>query len=153
MTAPLVKIAFALPPGEWHGYTVESVWAEPAAPGTWRISNTPFYARDVSFEDIVRTTERDGRMWFAGVVARGGHSTYRIIVTGKDNALGKHDAAPFGRAWDLLQRLGCTYEAGPGGLLAVDVPPASDCREAYRRMQEGEDAGIWSFEEGHFGHA
>ena len=79
-TAGLVKVTFRLEPGAWHGSATESVWAEPVGPGQYRLCNVPFYAFDVSYGDLVGAVEEAGRLVFASVVRRGGHSTYRLLV-------------------------------------------------------------------------
>jgi hypothetical protein len=52
-----------------------------------------------------------------------------------------------------LQALGCSYEEGPNGLLAVDVPPEANIFEVYSALEAGESRDVWTFEEGHCGHA
>ncbi|MCP5335133.1 MAG: DUF4265 domain-containing protein [Oceanospirillaceae bacterium] len=43
---------------QWHGYESESVWAEKISNDRCRIRNTPFYAKGVSFEDVVFVREK-----------------------------------------------------------------------------------------------
>ena len=142
----LVKLTFPLDPQEWHGSATETLWAEPLAAGEYRLRNTPFYAHGISAEDVVFAREEDGRLWFAGVARHGGRSTYRLIPSA--------GVAPahLGEHWDPLQRLGCSYEEGPGRLLAVDVPPEADIQAVYELLELGEQEQLWEFEEGHCGH-
>jgi uncharacterized protein DUF4265 len=58
----------------------------------------------------------------------------------------------FRTAWERLQALGCTYEQASSHLLLVDVPPHADIYAVYVLLEEGENAGVWDFEEGHCGH-
>ena len=102
----LVRIVFELDPDAWHGSATERLWAEPLGSGRYRLRNTPFFAFDVSFEDIVFGEDRDGQTFFAGVSIRGGHSTYRLrLLTARDGSV-------FPKYWDPIQRLGCSYEEG-----------------------------------------
>lgn len=140
----LVRIVFELDASKWHGNARERLWAEPVGSGRYRLRNTPFFAFGVSFEDIVFSEERDGEIFFAGTSIAGGHSTYRLML------LVKRTDDSFLKYWQPLQSLGCTFEEGI--VLAVDVPPSTDVHEAYRLLDAGEVAGIWSFEEGHCGH-
>ena len=81
-----------------------------------------------------------------GVVSRGGHSTYRIFAK-------KGDENP--RVQALLRKLNdlhCGIEGATKKLIAVDVLPEADIRKVYQALEEGEDAGIIDFEEGHCGH-
>ncbi|QRN96917.1 DUF4265 domain-containing protein [Archangium violaceum] len=142
----LVKLTFPLDASAWHGSATEILWAEKVTDSQYRLRNTPFYAYGVSAEDVVFAREQDGRLVFAGVARHGGHSTYRII-----KAKGS-DPVRFQERWAPLQKLGCSYEEGPGGLLAVDVPPELTIHAAYSLLEQGEEARVWSFEEGHCGH-
>ncbi|MCU1279528.1 MAG: hypothetical protein JWM53_3074 [bacterium] len=139
----LVRIVFRLEPNAWHGSVTERLWAQPVGTRRYRLRNSPFFAFGVSAEDVVFADEREGELWFAGVSLHGGHSTYRIKVTGA-----AHDR--FEQYWRPLQQLGCSYEEGV--VLAVDVPPKTDIHAAYAALEAGELAGVWDFEEGHCGH-
>ncbi len=151
----LVRIVFELDPSEWHGSATERLWAEPVGVGRYRLRNTPFFAFDVSFEDIVFGQEREepslpetdtrvSQIYFAGVSIRGGHSTYRLWL------LAKLNDSVFLKYWEPVQRLGCSYEQGL--VLAVDVPPSADIKDVYELLEAGLAAGAWEFEEGHCCH-
>jgi hypothetical protein len=142
----LVKVTFKLEPGMWHSSATETLWAQPIGPGQYRLENSPFFAFGVSFQDVVLARPEGTSLTFVEATQRGGHSTYRIIPKpARVSEVASH--------WEPLRRLGCTYEEGKNGLLAVDVPPGVNIFEAYGAFQAGEDAGVWSFEEGHCGHA
>ena len=140
-----VKIALDLGPGQWHGYDVETVWADDLGSGQFRLRNTPFYAFAYSAEDIVAAEMRDGRLFATSTVRPGGHSTYRII---RDPA---STEAEFVDHWAGLAALGCSYEGGPGNLLSVDVPPTADLTRVNALLDAGVAAGVWDAEEGHRG--
>lgn len=140
---PRTKIRVPLPAGSWHGYASEGLWAEPVARDQFRLLNTPFYAKGLSVDDVVAATLAPDGYEFDSVIERSGHSTYRLIPEDKDQvAQGLMD----------LQRLRCTWEEGPGGLLAIDVPPESNIHDVYAVLESGSEQGIWDFEEGHVGH-
>jgi hypothetical protein len=158
MNAARVKIIFQLDPTDWHGSASEGLWAEPvdkASPGTaYRLINSPFFVRGVSFLDLVRAASRtDGGpgLEFAGVIDHSGHSTYMLLVPVV--------CPDFDAYWARLQELGCTYESssirtglGERMLYSVDVPPASDIYRVYGVLEEGERNNVWIFQEGHVGH-
>lgn len=98
-----IKILFRLPPEAWHGSGTETLWAEEAGPGRYRLRNSPFYAFGVSVNDIVFAEYGPDGLEFKGVSLKGGHSTYRTIV-GKDVP-----AMKVSQAWAPLQQLGCSY--------------------------------------------
>ena len=147
-TDSLVKIDLPLQTGEWHGYRTETVWAEKLGGNRYRIRNSPFYAFGVSADDVIFANPDDeAKLVFGGVSIRGGHSTYRLMRSAQCEAL------TFQSYWERLASLGCSYEEGPGRLLAVDVPPSVDIYDVYELMERGEASGAWHFEEGHCGHA
>ena len=125
----LIKVFFTLDAGDWHGFVTESLWARPIAgtPDTLllELQNTPFYARNVSYLDVVRAVEADGVSAYAGTVRESGHSTYRLI--------GEAGLA-LDSWWTKLDQLGCTRESGRTGhrlIYAVDIPPKADIHAAY----------------------
>jgi len=140
----LKKVIFPLDAGAWHGSATESVWVDDVGKGRYVLENSPFYAFGVSYQDVVSAKEVDGELVFDEVISRGGHSTYRLMVSG-----GHED---FDCYWKSLQQMGCTYEEGLNRLISVDVPPLTDIYAAYNAFVAGEQAGVWSFEEGHCGH-
>jgi Domain of unknown function (DUF4265) len=150
MTRELVKVLFELDPADWHGESGENLWAKPLADTeeVFEIENSPFFAKGVSYLDLVRAVERDGQYRFAGSVALSGHSTYRLII-------GKHQEA-FETWWKRLHELNCSFESGDfqgQRLLAVDVPASTDIFAVYKILEEGKKREIWLFEEGHVGHS
>jgi hypothetical protein len=58
------RVYFPLDPTDWHGRPNEGLWAEPlkgATPATaYRLRNSPFFVRGVSFLDTVRVASRSG---------------------------------------------------------------------------------------------
>jgi uncharacterized protein DUF4265 len=151
LTDAWTKVHFDLDPTEWHETPGEFLWAKPVAGAAkqdaFELGNSPFFAKGISYRDIVHAIERDGLLEFAGVVARSGHSTYRLAI--------EQETDQFRQWWSRLQDVGCTYESGECRgmrLYAVDVPPEADIYLAYAIMKEAQDNKIWLFEEGHLGH-
>lgn len=132
----------------WPPSSTEWLWGERIADDRARVCNVPFYAKGISFGDIVSIEQvSDGEAsWheFAGVVAQGGHSTYRLFVP---EGIGH---AAFERHWALLKAIGCSYESFGEKFLAVDVPPEADVQTAYIAFEDGERAAVWEFEEGNY---
>ena len=145
--AGLVRIVFQLDPEAWHGSATERLWAEPIGEARYRLRNVPFFAFGVSNEDVVFGQSRDGEIHFNGASIRGGHSTYRLRLGAQ-----KRQGPLFEQSWMPLKLLGCSYEEGPL-VLAVDVPASANIHSVYARLQAGELAGAWDFEEAHCGHS
>jgi hypothetical protein len=144
----MVKIAFAIARAAPGRITGETLWAERVGRDRFRLANTPFHVRGVSFGDVVFGREAaDGRLAFAGVSIRGGHSTVWLTL------VADHDGSVFRAAWAPLRSLGCTYEGFQRRFLAVDVPPCADLAAVRRILRAGEAAGAWDeVEEAHCGH-
>ncbi len=127
-------------------FEFETLWAEPAGEGLYRLRNVPFLAYGYSELDVVRAKEVDGQLQVTGIAERSGHSTYRIFFprnTGEEE---------FRLLWEPLARLGCTYERANRKLIGIDVPPGADVYAVYEVLEKGEASTLWEFEEGHCGH-
>lgn len=141
-----VKIRFTLNPENQQGYEVENLWAEPLQDGTFRILSSPFFVFGISFQDVVKATREADVLQFAGIVRRGGHSTYRVFLQEGHTI---HDSI-FKQYWGPIFNQGATLENANDQFAAVDIPPGNDVSTIYRLLKEGEDANIWVFEEGHY---
>jgi hypothetical protein len=143
----LVKVTFRLDKSDWHDHPTETLWAELAGAGRFRLRNVPFYAYGASYDDLVLAVEDGDERIVQGVVEHAGHSTYRIFVSNTE-VLQK-----FAEYWSPLEELGCTLERATERLFAVDVPPTTDIYSTYDALERGSSAGVWDFEEAHVGHA
>jgi hypothetical protein len=149
----LIKVRFELDPSDWHGHAGETLWASPIVGTEWRnfrIMNSPFFARGISYRDIVKASafDNDFILDFKEVVERGGHSTYMLLF--------KPAEARVGSYWSMLEKSGCSYEGssvklsvGQRSLFSVDVPPSADIHEIYELLERGENDGVWMFQEGY----
>jgi hypothetical protein len=67
MSEPLVRVRFDLDSSDWHGHGGETLWAEPVIGTEWtkfRIMNSPFFVRGVSFLDVVKAKAHEaGRVF------------------------------------------------------------------------------------------
>jgi hypothetical protein len=141
----LVKIVFNLP-DRCAPLTTESLWAEPLGANLYRLRNVPFYFYGVSEQDVVKAEEANGQLLVSATVDRGGHSTYRIILSEQTSE------EQFSQDWVPLHELGCIYERATRRLIAIDVPPHVDVYAVYEALELGEKYRRWEFEEGHCGH-
>lgn len=100
------------PPEEWEG-----LWAIPMGDDRFKIDNIPFYAKNLSCDDIVKATRQGDDYVFKQVVSPSENSTIRIVL---------YDLANEGSVRNDLTNLGCSIEGtGTPGLLAVNVPKKS----------------------------
>lgn len=142
------KVYIELEPDSWHGHTVESMWATRLDNGLYKVENSPFFARGISYEDIVEVTQRDGVNRFVRTVFPSGASTYRILLETNTTQ------AQFEHFWTPLEAEGCTYEQGDFDYImySVNVPKEADVHRVFACLNEGETQKAWDFEEGHCGH-
>lgn len=127
--------------------TFENMHAIKLHDGAYILANSPFYAYDISLNDIVSVIHGDNRIIFKSVKKRGGHSTYRIKLFTPDI---KNNVQ---QKIDKLVKMGCAYESSSVSvrkLYAVDVPPNVDVQLVYDILDCGEQKGLWEFEEAHF---
>lgn len=133
--------------GDGEAGIVERMHAITQGEGHYVLDNSPFYAFGISFGDVFAATEKDGALVFSEVVSRGGHSTYRVKLPAE------REHAYFLENWVELEQLGCTFEGSSANaerLYAIDIPPGVDVFKAYQILEEKEQQGTWSFEEGHY---
>ncbi|WP_431204335.1 DUF4265 domain-containing protein [Bradyrhizobium betae] len=153
MTRDKVRILFELDPNDWHGGGSESMWAEPLFYNdrlVFKINNSPFCAREVSFGDIVAASPTKNRSVyeFAEVIKRSGHSTFVLLVKPGDVRVSSY--------WQPMEDAGCTYESGNEKwsgeiwtVYSVDVPPTTDLALVFKALEKGLEDGIWLVQEGY----
>lgn len=143
MVDTMVSIRFPV-----EGAEVEVMHAIRRADGLFILDNSPFHAYGVSFGDVFSAVEsEEGGVVFSKVVERGGHSTYRVRLREGEG----HDF--FIQHWSALGEIGCTYE-GSGladrRLYSIDIPPSVSVDKVYALLEQGEQDGVWEFEEAHY---
>lgn len=142
------KATIELDQDDWHGYSTESVWVSKASKGKYRVENIPFFAKGLSFRDMISVREIDGQLVFDKRLVSAKGSTYRIIPAkgvSKD-VLNQHLTA--------LNAVGCAYEHGDFGfdLYALNVPADVDVHKVYALLEDGKHRQVWDFEEGDCSH-
>jgi Domain of unknown function (DUF4265) len=157
-TENMLKVTFELDANDWHGVPAETLWAEMVwdrSPPQVILMNSPFHAEGVSFLDTVfvkmEKEEWGTRFVFAGVAARGGHSTYFVLTA--------MECPEFEKYWSRLEALGCSYESGDGHtgyghrmIYSIDVPPETDIHAVYAVLEEGKRDEVWTFREANMEH-
>lgn len=135
----------------WPPVATERLWATPLEGNRFRIENIPFFAKGLSFGDIVTgpsdKVAADGSITFREVAERGGHSTYRVMVTGE---LGSDRHNAYHLLLSKLRDLGATTEIANARLFAIDVSPSVVCGAIYDVLALGAEEGIWDFEVGDY---
>jgi hypothetical protein len=109
----------------------EWLWAEPLGSSRFRLESTPFFAYGLSHGDVVRASEDSDQPRLLEVERKSGHRTLRVALDE-----GRELDAPEIQAFlDEILGLGCTYEAMPPKIAAVDVPPEVEVGDVIARLQ------------------
>jgi uncharacterized protein DUF4265 len=140
-----VKILFKYDGGTAGQYEVESMWALPHSDG-YQLDNIPFYAREVASGDVVMARRGlAGELWYDRLVKPSGHSTIRLWFARPEDVQ---------QTRDELRALGCPSELSElPRLVAIDVPPSVPYSSVKTKLEQGERAGLFEYEEACLGQA
>jgi hypothetical protein len=127
---------------EAEGPDDEWLWAEPLGSERFRVESTPFFAYGLSHGDVVRGREDGETTRFSDVERKSGHRTLRVALD-LDLDLERPQVQRF---LDDLLALGCTYEAMPPKIVALDVPPEVEVSEVVSRLQTQRRDGMLVWE-------
>ena len=122
---------------------VEMLNAEDLGSWLFRIKNAPFFATNISYDDIVKAsqTEISGQYRFEKVVEQSRFTAISIVIFNSSMDV---------FLMDLLRGLGCVVEYGEFGVyrvLAVAVPESTDYAPLREQLQSLEDRELISFAE------
>jgi hypothetical protein len=141
MQLGLVKLVVRLQQDD-EGYppaASESMWAEDIGGGTFRIDNIPFFATDLSLDDLVRAQRVGEDLTLTDTVSRSGHSTIRMVFFDRQQVAIVRAA---------LHALGCKTELSHlPSLVAIDVPPDVAIQEVRDHLDDLSSKGVLDYEE------
>ena len=141
MDKNLVKVVINLhqDEGGYPSASSESLWAEDLGNRSYKIDNIPFFAPDISVDDVVRADEIGGERVVQDTVVRSGHSTLRVVLFAADQ---------MGRVREGLLALGCKTELSHiPTLAAVDIPPDVPIQVVRGYLDRMASAGVLDYEE------
>ena len=129
------------PGGE--GQEEEWLWAEPLGSGRFRLESTPFFAYGLSHGDLVRASGGGDMPRVSEVERMSGHRTLRVALDERQDL----DRPEIQEVLDELLTMGCTYEAMPPKIVALDVPPDVDVASVVERLQAHAEGGalVWEW--------
>ncbi|PHR01352.1 MAG: hypothetical protein COB29_14750 [Sulfitobacter sp.] len=133
-----VKINFEIPIEGSEECEVESLWALPCGNG-YKLDNIPFYAKGVSFGDVVTVEKIGDCLHMVELAESSGHSTVRLWFA---------DIADVQVTRKTLESFGCSSEiSDQPRLVAVDISPSVTYDNIRAYLDEGEINGKWDYEE------
>lgn len=138
----LVRIRVKLPKDA--PYKSESFWAKPLGRNLYELQNSPWYAFDLHFHDVVRATAArpNDLPRITGVSRRSGHKTLRVVFPPQTTSRRRLSVLKALKRWDA------TYEKATDDFFAIDVPPDGDYEGLYHWLAECETAGLLYYETG-----
>ena len=127
--APEIDVVIPLQPTEgWPPHTSETLRAELVAAGRARLLTIPTYAEGISAGDTV-SIEQDGTGFVGGdVLARGRHTTLRVVTTRAEQLEPVNSA--------LASTGARTRQVEGATVLAVDVPPSASLEHVLVILDE-----------------
>lgn len=147
----MVKVGFKLerdqdqdnyPPADW-----EWLWASRVSDSTFKIDNIPFFAKLISYGDVVEAEQTSTGLIFNTLVQPSGHSTVRVIV----HRSGRSDEelqAVVEEVKLAMRAMGCSVEKSHIlGLIAVDIPPKVNYEAIAAFLSQKESDGLLGYEE------
>jgi hypothetical protein len=134
---PNAKVLFRVP-NEDGTAEVETLWATDLGDDTYQLANSPFYAYNVSWEDVVSApfSAEEGFPTFQHVVSKSGHRTVRVIFDPPVETGNESDQLLQG-----LVALGCGYEGANRKYISINIPPGVEL-DAVRNFLVDHDA-MW----------
>ncbi len=120
----------------------EWLWAEPLGADRYRVESSPFFAYGLSHGDVVRAEPDEPMPRLVAVERKGGHRTLRLALDDPWDI----DRREVEEYLDGLLELGCTYEAMPPRIVALDVPPEIDVESVVARLQARVEDGMLVWE-------
>jgi hypothetical protein len=138
----LTKVFVELPEGA--PFETESFWAKPLGDDLYELRNSPWFAFDLHFYDVVRANaeEPGAKPKIIEVVHRSGHKTLRVLFSPE---ISESDQAEMLKS---LNRWRGFYEHYQGNLYAVDVEPDGDYQTVCDVLWGWEQEGKLTYETG-----
>ncbi|MDX2062248.1 MAG: DUF4265 domain-containing protein [Bacteroidia bacterium] len=134
------KIYFSIADSFLDDGQIESIWAIPLEGNLFQIDNIPFYAKNISYGDIVLCDEIDNRQLFKSIVHESGNSTIRVVAYNESRVKEYRDA---------FRVLGCDSELSDlENLFSLNVPVRIDYKTIWIILEEGLKGDLWDYEEG-----
>ena len=120
----------------------ESMWARPLGDGLFELDNSPFYAYDLNYKDVVYAVAMhpDQKPLVRRVERRGGHRTLRARFG--DNVPKPHRALLL----KGLDRHGVTWEGADHRLFSLDIPPEGNYKAVCDQLWQWEQEGLLEYE-------
>jgi len=118
----------------------ETVWSEKKIDDDlYIVKNTPFYAPNIAFNDIVRVEKEEGNMYFEELVKPSGNSTIQVVFFQNDRS---------GSILSSLEEMKCGWEGMKGEpYYAIDVPFDVSYKSIKSLLDKAFEEGVLDYKE------
>jgi Domain of unknown function (DUF4265) len=125
-------------------FETESFWAKPLGNDEYELRNSPWYAFDLHFYDVVRAVPdgQDEKPRILEVIRRSGHKTLRVLFPPETNESVRLELLR------LLHRWKGFHENCNGVLYAIDVQTDGDYEAVCNQLWVWEQEGRLHYETG-----
>ena len=131
-----IKVLFKHHAFENESY--ESAWVK-IDNGNYILDNLLFYAKEYSLGDIISINKIGDEFFVSSLIKESGHSTLRLFINSEDGVENVRNE---------LKMMGCPSEiSNLKNLISVDVPKNIDYQKIIDFLEDGEQKGIWEYEE------
>ncbi|HHD78089.1 MAG TPA: DUF4265 domain-containing protein [Epsilonproteobacteria bacterium] len=128
---------------DWHNFSVETLWGEKINKDVYKIASIPFFAKGISFDDLIKVKlDQDKKLFYDKHISKGDYCTYRFLFDDNDP-----DATSRRKYLDLLSSYGDMEYYDESDLYALSVPKKK-VHELYKILNQLEKDEILDFEEG-----
>ncbi len=120
-------------------YRQESVWASKVG-SNYRIENTPFFAKNISYGDLVSVENDNGKLYFLALISASEHSTIQVVF---------FDTSTFDKLVLVVEGLGASWE----GLderkryISINFPSDKNYSDLKNVLDYGLKNGDWDYRE------
>lgn len=122
---------------------IESVWADMEG-DFYRIKNSPFFAPNISYNDLVSVEIDEGELYFDELIKPSGHSTIHVIV---------YEMSNFDHVMMNIEKLNCTWEGSHlANYVSIDVPSEVDYSKLKFYLEDKSKEGVIGFQEACLAH-
>lgn len=137
-------VRIVVPAGHAGAAEGEWLWGERLGPERCRVDSSPFFAYGLSRGDVVllEPGAAPQRPVLGEVERKGGHRTLRLALDPRWDV----DRPEIQALLDGLLALGCSYEALPPQLAALDLPPEVDEERVLARLEQAREEGVLIWE-------
>lgn len=111
----------------------ETPWTTPVGNDLYRLENSPLFAYNVSWQDVIEAKpDEDGFLVFVRVVEKSGNRTVRIILKPPTDELAESQ-----RVLDTLVEMDCSYEGANASYLSINIPADANFQAVCEYLTQG----------------